>query len=365
MKDVALKLLAKIEEAGYQAYIVGGFVRDYLLGIESNDIDITTNATPKDLCTIFKDAILPATEYGAVSIVVNQIPFEITTFRKEYTYENNRKPEKIMYIDSLEEDLKRRDFTINTICMDKNGKIIDLLGGQKDLQAKQIQTIDASLSSFTLDSLRMLRAIRFATRLNFSLSTEVTEAIYQMKFLLRTLSKERIKEELNKIFSSPQCQRGIQLLLTFKLDEILELNQLKNLRYFSQSIGIWAFLEVDDKYPFSKNEIELMQKIRAARKDVLNPYSLYQNGLYASCVAGEMLGFSKTEIAKHYELLPIKGRKELAVKGNEIAQLLHQEPGPYLSKWIEKLEKEVVLGHLQNKKKTLLNYCLKNQSMIG
>ena len=164
MKDVALKILVKIEEAGYQAYIVGGFVRDYLLGIESNDIDITTNATPKDLCTIFKDAILPATEYGAVSIVVNQIPFEITTFRKEYTYENNRKPEKIMYIDSLEEDLKRRDFTINTICMDKNGKIIDLLGGQKDLQAKQIQTIDASLSSFTLDSLRMLRAIRFATR---------------------------------------------------------------------------------------------------------------------------------------------------------------------------------------------------------
>ena len=365
MKDIALKLLNKIEDAGYQAYIVGGFVRNELLGLESNDIDITTNATPKDLCSIFKDAIMPKVEYGAVSIIINQIPFEITTFRKEFDYQNNRRPEKIIYIDSLKEDLLRRDFTINTICMDKNGSIIDLLNGKKDLDAKEIKTVQDSISSFSLDALRILRAIRFATSLNFKLSIEVKEAIIRTKYLLRALSKERVKEELNKIFSSQNSQYGIDLLLELKLDEVLDIPKLKNIHYYSQSIGIWAFLEVEDQYPFSKNEKEMMEQIRKASLDVLNPYSLYQNGLYASYVAGEMLGISKKEIAECYEKLPIKGRKELLIKGTEIAKLLGKEPGPYLSKWIEKLEQEVVLGHLKNEKRVLLNYCLKNQSMIG
>ena len=338
MKDIALKLLNKIEDAGYQAYIVGGFVRNELLGLESNDIDITTNATPKDLCSIFKDAIMPKVEYGAVSIIINQIPFEITTFRKEFDYQNNRRPEKIIYIDSLKEDLLRRDFTINTICMDKNGSIIDLLNGKKDLDAKEIKTVQDSISSFS-----------------FNVTLLKIEA----------LSKERVKEELNKIFSSQNSQYGIDLLLELKLDEVLDIPKLKNIHYYSQSIGIWAFLEVEDQYPFSKNEKEMMEQIRKASLDVLNPYSLYQNGLYASYVAGEMLGISKKEIAECYEKLPIKGRKELLIKGTEIAKLLGKEPGPYLSKWIEKLEQEVVLGHLKNEKRVLLNYCLKNQSMIG
>ena len=130
MLQEALKLLKKITEHSYDAYIVGGFVRDYILGIESNDIDINTNATPKQIREIFEDSCLPSEDYGSVTVIFKGIRFEITTFRKELTYVNNRKPVEIEYINNLYEDLIRRDFTINTLCMDQDGKIIDMLEGR-------------------------------------------------------------------------------------------------------------------------------------------------------------------------------------------------------------------------------------------
>lgn len=365
MKETAFKVLREIEEAGFEAYIVGGFVRDTLLGITSNDIDITTNATPKDLCTIFKDAILPSTEYGSVTIFVKQIRFEITTFRKELEYQKNRQPLKIVYIQDLKEDLLRRDFTVNTICMDQTGKIIDLLKGKEALEKREIQTVHPALESFSLDALRILRAIRFATILDFSLSEEIKEAIFQTKDLLRNLSYERKKQELDKIFTSHHVKKGIEMLLSFGLETILEIPKLKNIQYFPQGIGIWSFLEVESLYPFTKNEKELMHKIRDASLHVLEPYSLYKNGLYASCVAGEMHGLSKKRIASNYQNLPIKKRSDLQVQGMDILKAIRKKPGPYVSHLLNLLEKEVVQGKLENDKEQLLNYCLQNESVVG
>ena len=131
MLNTALKLIKTIEEHGYIAYIVGGFVRDQLLGITSNDIDICTSARPSDIRNIFPNSCLPNEAYGSITVVIKNIRFEITTFRKEIRYLNNRKPIEFEYIDDLMEDLKRRDFRINTICMDKDGKVIDLLNGKE------------------------------------------------------------------------------------------------------------------------------------------------------------------------------------------------------------------------------------------
>ena len=125
MIDIALKLLNEFVSRSYKAYIVGGFVRDYILGIESNDIDITTNATPKEIKEIFEDSCLPNEDYGSVTVMWRGIRFEITTFRREIEYLNNRKPVEIRYIDDLMTDLLRRDFTINTLCMDCDGNILD------------------------------------------------------------------------------------------------------------------------------------------------------------------------------------------------------------------------------------------------
>ena len=147
MKDIAIEFINIIENNGYQAYIVGGFVRDYLLNINSTDIDITTNATPKQIKKIFNDVKLKKNDhedsnYGSLIVHYKNIEFEVTTMRMESDYLDNRHPSSIKYVNDLQTDLLRRDFTINAICMDKNEKIIDPLNGCKDLKNKKIKTIN-------------------------------------------------------------------------------------------------------------------------------------------------------------------------------------------------------------------------------
>ena len=203
MKDIALEFIKIIEEEGYKAYIVGGFVRDYLMGIESKDIDITTSATPKELKNIFQDVkfekLNDKDNYGSVRVDYKNIIFEVTTFREELCYLDNRHPSSIRYVTDLTTDLKRRDFTINAICMDKDGKIIDPLNGEEDLKKKLIKTINKSDKSFSDDALRILRAIRFSATLGFNLSNDIKESIKKHKELLKNISYERKKIELDRI----------------------------------------------------------------------------------------------------------------------------------------------------------------------
>ena len=165
MYNSAIKVLKMLEEHGFKAYIVGGFVRDLIINRKSSDIDICTNAKPKEIKEIFKNVILKKEQYGSVTLVINQVTFEITTFRKDLKYENNRLPVKIKYINSLQEDLKRRDFTMNTICMDSNGNIIDMLNAKADLENKIIKTVGPARVKLSEDSLRILRAIRFLIKI--------------------------------------------------------------------------------------------------------------------------------------------------------------------------------------------------------
>ena len=169
MKELGLEILKKFYEKGYMAYIVGGFVRDSLLGIDSNDVDITTNAKPKEIKEIFPDCIIKSDSYGAVIINYKNYRFDVTTMREEMEYLDSRHPSGVIYVDDLKKDLLRRDFTINALCFDKDGKLIDLINGKTDLDKKIIRTIGESNKSFSDDALRILRAIRFATKLNFKI----------------------------------------------------------------------------------------------------------------------------------------------------------------------------------------------------
>ena len=152
MYETAMDLLNELSNNGYEAYIVGGFVRDYLLRLDSYDIDVTTNATPKELMDIFKDDLEPKIDYGSVKLIYKGVRFEITTYRKETNYSDNRHPDSIEYIDSLEEDLQRRDFTINTICMDKDGNIIDLIEIIKSNEPEVFETVELKLQIIALYS---------------------------------------------------------------------------------------------------------------------------------------------------------------------------------------------------------------------
>lgn len=365
MLDTALKLLKELTDANYKAYLVGGFVRDYLLGIESQDIDVTTNATPKEIKEIFEDSFLPTEDYGSVIVMKRGVRFEITTFRKELTYASHRKPMEIQYIDDLYEDLLRRDFTINTICMNQDGEIIDFLAGRDDLQQGIIRTVGDAAERFEEDCLRILRAIRFATSLDFSLSKEVEQAVIEKRGLLRELSYQRKREELDKIFVSGHVKRGIQLLLDFHLDKVLELKNLAQITNTDSLIGIWSVLDVVDIYPFSNNEKELIADIQTALSLTnTDPMALYQYGLYVNSVAGDLKGIDRKTITESYARLAIKTRKDLDVTSEDIMDVLKKEPGEYFKEIYEDIEREVLYHRLLNQKEAILAYVKSNYETV-
>ena len=355
MLDTALKVLNIIEDNSYEAYIVGGFVRDYIMGIKSNDVDITTNAKPKDLIKIFPNANIDNELYGSVTIYYNNIKFEITTYRKENNYLDNRHPLEITYVNDLITDLKRRDFTINAICMDKEGNIVDLLDFKKDINKKIIRTVIDPMESFATDALRILRAIRFATTLKFELSSSVVEAIEENKYLLNDLSIHRKKEELDKIFSSINIDIGLKLLKTLNLEDVLQLKNLDKVKSCSQVIGVWTVLEVDDIYPFTRNELQLMKEIRIVMNDSpLSKDKLYYYGLYVCSVAAEILGINKRKIMKVYKSMNIHKRSDILIDSYDIMNTLNIKEDPILSDIWKELEKEVLNGSVDNERNKLL-----------
>lgn len=354
--ESALKVLEEIDFHGFKAYLVGGYVRNHLLGLPSNDVDITTNATPKELMEIFEDSI-PTEEYGSVTIFRKGIKYEITTFRKESNYVDHRRPSEIKYIDDLYQDLLRRDFTVNTICMNKDGEVIDYLNGQDDLNRKIIRSLGDPKIKFNEDALRILRAIRFATILDFKLDDNTKEAIIANRDYLKDLSYERKKEELDKIFSSPNAYKGIELMLELGLDKSLELERLHNVGPTNSSLGIWSILNVVDIYPFSNNEKELINMINIAMNhNNLDPMTLYKYGLYANSVAGSIKNIDIKLITESYNNLVIHGRKELDITSDEIMEILHRSPGEYMSKIYEDVEHEVLYKNIPNNKESISNY---------
>ena len=361
MFNSSLRLLKKIEKYGFKAYIVGGYPRDLYLGRKSADVDICTNATPKDLKEIFKDAMLSNERYGSVTIIYDKIHFEITTFRKEIKYINNRLPVKIEYINDLRDDLIRRDFTINTLCIDSNGNLMDVLGICKDLQNEVIKTVGIAKTKIKEDSLRILRAIRFATTLNFKLDDDLKKSIKKYAYLLRTLSYHRKKEELDKIFMSTNAKYGISLILELGLDKYLELNNLKDIVITSNSIGIWAQLKVQNKYEFTNNEKELIDKINECVDNYnLDNYNLYKTGLYAMSIASEILSKSKKTVTEKYMKLPIKSIKEIEINGNEICYLLNIKPSKKIKEIYNDLETKILNNELNNIHKEITMYLVNN-----
>ena len=360
MNDKIKEILEMITNNGFKAYVVGGYVRDYLRKIKTNDIDICTNARVKDLMEIFKDYKVTPLEYGNILLETKDYLYEITTFRKDIDYINNRKP-IIEYVDTLEEDITRRDFTVNSICMDKDGKIIDLLNGKKDLNKKIIRTIGDPYFKIKQDSLRILRAIRFASCLNFKIEDNLKNAIKENKDLLKDLSYERKKEELTKIFTSDNKAYGIKLLKELDLLEVLELTNIDNVLRTKDLIGMWSTITINDNYPFTKKEKDLINNINKLLKEDLNDiFVLYKTGLYEINVVCDLRKLSKKKYSNKYEKLVIKAKNEIDITTEDICNLLNKEPGCFLKEIYSDLEKNILLKNIKNNKEEIEKYILNN-----
>lgn len=352
MDKVIKKVLNTIEKSGYEAYVVGGYVRDSLMNKTSYDVDICTNAKPKDIKVLFKNCEL--TSYGNVFFKIKKYDFEITTYRKELKYEN-RRPKEMIYINNLIEDLLRRDFTINTICLNQNNEIIDLLEGIKDIKNKTIKIVGDPDLKLKEDPLRILRAIRFATVLDFEIDLSLSKAIIKNYEEVKKLSNYRIKEELDKILISDNVLKGFDLLKKYHILESLRINA-DNLVKVNDLMGMWAQIDYKGDFPFTKEEKNNIIKIREIiQKGYIDDFMLYRYGLYLCSVASEILMIDKKLLNKKYKKLPIHSIKDICISVDNINKFLGMDK-KNLGDIVNNLVLKILSKEVPNNKKNVLKY---------
>jgi poly(A) polymerase len=213
MNPRARDIVDQLQRAGYTAYLAGGCVRDHLLGVEAKDYDVATSARPEEVQRLFPRVTdLTGKSFGVLRVMVDEEFFEVATFREDGPYRDGRHPEGVRFA-TAEEDAQRRDFTINGLFFDPVAeRLIDYVGGEADLRAGIVRAIGNPADRFAEDHLRLLRAIRFATRLTFQIEPKTWEAIRAAASMIRTVSAERIRDELNKILIAMKPERGLDLL---------------------------------------------------------------------------------------------------------------------------------------------------------
>ena len=202
-----------LRDAGYQAYLVGGCVRDLVLGREPADYDVATEALPERVQQLFPDSVAVGARFGVILVVEDSVQVEVATFRSDVGYSDGRHPDRVVYSRSPEEDVQRRDFTINGLLMDpRTGEVLDFVGGRADLHAGLVRAIGEPELRFREDKLRMVRAVRFAARFGYAIEPATLAAIARLAPQVTRVSAERLRDELTKLLTEGAARRGFELL---------------------------------------------------------------------------------------------------------------------------------------------------------
>lgn len=353
MDKIIRNILTKIESNGYEAYVIGGYVRDLLVGKRSYDIDITTNATPKELLSIFP--ISSTKNLGGIDFKIKEYHFEISTYREEIKYEN-RKPIEYNYVDNLITDLQRRDFTINAICMNKKGEIIDLINGTEDLRISKVKMIGDIDTKIKEDPLRILRGIRIATHLNFALERNLYKSFKDNNKEILKLSNTRIKEELDKILLSDYVKKGFKLLEELGITKILGINNYENIVPVKNLEGMYAQIRINYDLPFTKVEKENIDNIKKILKESeITKKTIYTYGLYLCLIVAEIKSINKKDINKMYKELQIHSRSEINIKAEDLMQEFGI-CGKMLSTTLDEIESAIIDNKIKNKKSEIIKF---------
>lgn len=393
----ALPVLLEIEAHGHEAYFVGGSVRDTLLGLPIHDIDIASSARPEEIQCIFRRTIDLAMEHGTIIVLMGDKDYEITTFRTEEGYTDGRRPDKVHFIRDLEEDTLRRDFTINSLAFNRQGKLFDYHHGKEDLDVQLIRAVGEPSDRFGEDSLRMIRAVRFASQLNFDIEADTLKAIQELKANIQQVSIERTREELTKTLVGDYFYEKGDLLVESGLWEYLpELSTkdssaaLKELREnlqwgsatrFTRSESfLWTLMvrALDLKESTAQRQLlrrwkhsnhtlqevqDYSQLMDLYLEDGLTLWDVYRFEEHliqnVDCWAHQKeltLTFDYEELSK---ALPIRDRSELKLDGRKIMELLSMTKGSSLvGEILEKAEYQVVIGELTNSREALDDFVM-------
>lgn len=378
-------VIEAIQEHSFEAYFVGGSVRDALLNQQIHDVDIATSAYPEEIKQIFKRTIDVGIEHGTVLVLVEDEQYEITSFRTESAYQDFRRPDKVVFVRSLEEDLKRRDFTINSLAMKIDGSIVDLFDGIADIEQKLIRAVGNPKERFHEDALRMMRGLRFASQLGFSIEQKTFQAIKEHHLLLEKISVERIAIEFTKLLLGKNRQAALLAFIETECyfccpqlkhyrEELKNFSRLPK-KKINKCAQAWALLVyqlgiVDEeiriflkKWKHSNHLIgEIHQIILGLRKRLQGQWQvvdIFYFGLEICLAVEELLFYFDQEsncqnVLEQYQSLPIHDRKELAVTGNDLLGAFSRQPGKWLGHLINTLEVCVVERKVKNERQSLI-----------
>jgi len=373
----AKRILHDLKRAGYEGYIVGGAVRDYLLKRPISDVDITTNARPFHIAKLFKTKPT-GLKYGTVTVLIQKDAYEVTTYRIDGTYLDGRHPEGIAYSHSVEEDVKRRDFRINGLLMDERGEIFDYVGGRDDLKNRIIQTIGDPVERFNEDALRMMRAFYFQAKLGFKIEEKTLQAIKDYKERLNDVAMERIQVELIKMLKGKYAKKAIESLVSTGVHAVLP-GLKKGVEYivtmdevpFVDAFFTLCFTlekDIPAAWPFSNKHRHRYKtaSMLADTRESFDPVTLYTYGL-DHCLLANKVGFMlkrmpnlKSKIERDFENLPIKSELDLKIRAPELIRLFKRKPGAWLSILQKDMVKKVLSNELENDKDALIEYAMKS-----
>ncbi len=337
-------------ENGYEAYVVGGFVRDYLLGIESKDIDICTNAPIKEIKRLFKGRGKSFDKFFAYHIEEDGYTYDITTYRKELKYKKN-KPIELEVAEDLGTDLLRRDFTINTFAINKDGLFVDMLGAKRDLDEKIIRVVGDTTKKFNEDKTRIIRALRFACTLDFDLDPKIVDFITKRKtYLLNEVPLEYKKSELDKIFNSNGVDKFFYILKQYNISNHFNI-EFDTVNKAYNKYGVWAQIKTD--LPFSNKEKVIIDAIRSLiAKDNVTfvDLSTYSDDIIYNAVT--ILGLQDKyqaykDIISLHSIIEINAEPDLFLKYAGIKNI---------KKAYKMVERSIMEGYLYNDKESIEKY---------
>ena len=385
----ALPVMQQLVDAGYEAYFVGGSVRDMLLHKPISDVDIATSATPQEVKEIFSHTVDVGIEHGTVMVIHHKEGYEVTTFRTEEGYEDFRHPDKVTFVRSLEEDLKRRDFTINALAIGIDDQLMDFFDGIGDLERQCIRCVGDAKERFNEDALRMFRAVRFVGQLGFQIEENTKNAISLLKMNLSKVAVERMKVEFEKMIQSSYRKDALKLFVETGLYQACPLFDgkgeilLKLSEYPIKEMSVLqAWILFVDELKLSDKEVTHLLKswkssneqirdvlvgyktYRARKEEEWNFFLAYDCPYEVACEVEQLLiaqnkSTSTEGLEATYQSLPIHSMNDIQLNGHDIIRILKLEKkGPIIGQVLKTVEKMILEQSIENDAEILELYVL-------
>ena len=387
----ALPVLQTLKEAGHEAVFVGGSVRDLVLGKEISDVDIATSATPEEVKSLFSHTVDVGIEHGTVLVLHHHDSYEVTTFRTEGTYQDFRHPDSVTFVRSLEEDLMRRDFTINALAVNDREEIVDYFNGIEDLERGIICCVGNPMERFNEDALRMMRAVRFAGQLGFSIESDTFNAVRTLKANLERVAVERMKVEFEKMILSPhrtlafkafveselyqacpdfkEAKETLLKVGEFPLDK-LTITQAWILFVYYERLSIPQLRKVLKNWKSSNDQISTVltgyRTLLARLEKEWDAFLAYECPEDLAVEVEQLLaGIGRVEelekLKTVYQQLPIRSMKDIQIDGFGVKEALGLEKmGPIIGEVLQALQTEILSGRLANENTEIVSWIRNN-----